>query len=230
MYQHYYTSLTNAPNKKSIYTQAVLLFILIMTTINNDSSSQVLLASSDGAAVSADEGSKSTRTTTHTTSNNSTIGLSKRIKRIFNHSSDITTTATAATNNNQNNNSNDSNNNNNNQVNRATATKAPKDTLQAVYAAGKYKAGLSLDVLCIQSTMAGIFIAFAGQLYLSVGGGILGAVLFPGGLIAVILTSAELFTGDALIFVASVLGGQVPIHRLVRNWCVSWYVTYLHLV
>ena len=77
--------------------------------------------------------------------------------------------------------------------------------------------------------MAGIFIAFAGQLYLSVGGGIIGAVLFPGGLIAVILTSAELFTGDALIFVASVLGGQVPIHRLVRNWCVSWYVLCIYI-
>lgn len=102
------------------------------------------------------------------------------------------------------------------------ATKAPKDTLKAVYAAGKYKAGLRMDVLMVQSTMAGIFIAFAGQLYLSVGGGVLGAALFPGGLIAVILTSAELFTGDALIFVASVLGGQVPLRKLLRNWTVSW--------
>ena len=102
------------------------------------------------------------------------------------------------------------------------STKAPKDTLKAVYAAGKYKAGLSLDVLMVQSTMAGVFIAFAGQLYLSVGGGVLGAALFPGGLIAVILTSAELFTGDALIFVASLLGGQVPLRKLVRNWTVSW--------
>jgi hypothetical protein len=202
-----------------------------MTINNNNNSSHVLLASADGAAAADDEGSKSTRTTTTRSSNNSTnIGLSKRIKRLFNSSDDAATSK-----HNNNNNNNDSNNNSNHQVNRGTAaaTKAPKDTLQAVYAAGKYKAGLSLDVLCIQSTMAGIFIAFAGQLYLSVGGGILGAVLFPGGLIAVILTSAELFTGDALIFVASVLGGQVPIHRLVRNWCVSWYVYYLisfHLI
>jgi len=106
-------------------------------------------------------------------------------------------------------------------------TKAPKDTLKAVYAAGKYKAGLRLDVLMVQSTMAGIFIAFAGQLYLSVGGGVLGAALFPGGLVAVILTSAELFTGDALIFVAAVLGQQVPLHRLLRNWSVSWCCNFL---
>ena len=107
------------------------------------------------------------------------------------------------------------------------ATKAPKDTLQAVYAAGKYKAGLRLDILCVQSTMAGVFIAFAGQLYLSVGGGIIGAALFPGGLIAVILTSAELFTGDALVFVASVLGGQVSLVKLLRNWSVSWFCNFI---
>lgn len=101
-------------------------------------------------------------------------------------------------------------------------TKAPKETLQAVYAAGKYKAGLTLNVLAVQSLMAGAYIASAGQLYLSVGGGVLGAALFPGGLIAVILTSAELFTGDALIFVASVLGGRVGFASLLRNWTVAW--------
>jgi len=102
------------------------------------------------------------------------------------------------------------------------STKAPKQTLQAVYAAGKYKAGLTLPILCVQSFMAGIYIAFAGHLYLVVGGGVLGSSLFPGGLIAVVLTSAELYTGDALIFVASVLGGQVAFRSLLRNWTVSW--------
>lgn len=102
------------------------------------------------------------------------------------------------------------------------ATKNPRETLHAIYSAGKYKASLSLNVLIVQSFMAGIFIASAGQLYLTVGGGLIGAALFPYGLIAVILTSAELFTGDALIFVASVLGGQVKLKSLLRNWTVSW--------
>lgn len=107
------------------------------------------------------------------------------------------------------------------------ATKAPKETLIAIYSAGKYKANLTLNVLAIQSFMAGIYIASAGQLFLAVGGGVLGAALFPGGLIAVILTSAELFTGDALIFVASVLGGQVKLKSLLRNWTVSWISNFL---
>lgn len=103
------------------------------------------------------------------------------------------------------------------------ATKPPKETLQAVYTVGKYKANLTLTVLTVQSFMAGMYIAMAGHMFLAVGGGILGAALFPAGLIAVLLTSGELFTGDALIFVASVLGKQVTFGRLVRNWTVSWF-------
>lgn len=102
------------------------------------------------------------------------------------------------------------------------ATKPPKKTLQAVYNAGRYKAALTLDILAIQSFMAGIYIAMAGHLFLSVGGGVLGAALFPTGLIAVVLASGELFTGDALIFIASLLGGQVKARSLLRNWTVAW--------
>lgn len=103
-----------------------------------------------------------------------------------------------------------------------TATKAPKDTLQAVYKAGEYKAGLTLNLLAVQCFMAGIYIAMAGHLFLAVGGGILGSALFPTGLIAVILTTAELFTGDALVFVASVLGKRVTPQKMIRNWTVAW--------
>ena len=98
------------------------------------------------------------------------------------------------------------------------ATKAPKETLKAVYKAGQYKAGLPLNLLMVQSFMAGIYIGAAGQLYLTVGGGLVGSALFPVALIAVVLTSAELFTGDSLVFVASALGGQVTVRKLLRNW------------
>ncbi|KAL7574034.1 hypothetical protein ACA910_015613 [Epithemia clementina (nom. ined.)] len=102
------------------------------------------------------------------------------------------------------------------------STKAPKETLQAIYKAGQYKAGLPLNILVVQSFMAGVYIAMAGHLYLAVGGGILGSAMFPTGLIAVVLTSAELFTGDALVFIASTLGGQVGVDKLLRNWTVAW--------
>jgi len=107
------------------------------------------------------------------------------------------------------------------------ATKNPKETLQAVYKAGIYKANLTLDLLCVQSFMAGTYIAMASQLYLSIGGGVLGAIFFPTGLIAVVLTSGELFTGDALVFVASVLGGKVSVKSLLRNWTVAWTMNFV---
>lgn len=106
------------------------------------------------------------------------------------------------------------------------ATKAPKETLLAVYRTGEYKAGLPLNLLMVQSFMAGLYIAMAGHLFLAVGGGLVGGFLFPTGLIAVILTSAELFTGDALVFVASVLGGRVSFQKLLRNWTVSWIMNF----
>jgi formate/nitrite transporter FocA (FNT family) len=105
---------------------------------------------------------------------------------------------------------------------RTPGTKAPKEALKAVYSVGLYKAGLPLDILFLQSFMAGLYIAMAGQLLLSAGGGILGAVLFPTGLIAVVLTSGELFTGDALVFVTSLLGGKVTWKQMARNWTVAW--------
>jgi len=106
------------------------------------------------------------------------------------------------------------------------ATKAPKETLLAVYKAGEYKAALPMNLLMIQSFMAGIYIAMAGHLFLAVGGGVLGSALFPTGLMAVILTSAELFTGDALVFIASVLGRRVTFSKLLRNWTVSWVMNF----
>ena len=102
------------------------------------------------------------------------------------------------------------------------ATKAPKQALKAVYSAAMYKAGLPLGILAIQTFMAGFYIAMSGQLLITAGGGILGAALFPTGLIAVVLTSGELFTGDALIFVVSFLGGKVTWKQMARNWTVAW--------
>jgi formate/nitrite transporter len=101
-------------------------------------------------------------------------------------------------------------------------TKAPKDALKAVYAAGVYKANLPLDILLVQTFMAGFYIAMAGQFFLSVGGDFLGAAMFPVGLVAVVLTSGELFTGDALVFVTAWLGQKVTSQQLARNWTVAW--------
>ena len=107
-----------------------------------------------------------------------------------------------------------------------TSTKSPSQTLGAVYSAGEYKAGLRLDMLSLQSFMAGIFVAAAGHLFLSLGGGILGATFFTAGHLGVVLTSGELFTADALILVAALLGGRIRIRDILRNWTVSWTLNF----
>ena len=106
------------------------------------------------------------------------------------------------------------------------STKSPKDTLKAVYKAAEYKAGLPMNILIVQCFMAGIYISMAGQLYLTVGGGVLGSALFPTGLMAIVLMGAELFTGDALVFVAGLLGQHVSFRNLLRNWTVAWLMNF----
>lgn len=49
----------------------------------------------------------------------------------------------------------------------------------------------------LKSVLAGIFIGIGGMVYLSVGGGIIGSVLFSIGLISVVVYDAKLFTGTA---------------------------------
>lgn len=115
-----------------------------------------------------------------------------------------------------------SNSNNSALSNVYKPTKTPKETLHALYKVAQCKASLPMNILIVQSVMAGIYVAMAGQLFLAVGGGFMGAALFPVGLVAVVLTSAELFTGDTLVFMAAILGGQVGVDKMIRNWCVSW--------
>ena len=61
----------------------------------------------------------------------------------------------------------------------APTTNSPYAVLQAVYALGLHKAHESWGVLFMQAFQAGMYKSFACQLYLSVGGGLAGGLLFP---------------------------------------------------
>ena len=107
------------------------------------------------------------------------------------------------------------------------AAQKPPDVLQSVYALGKHKADERWYILCLQAFQAGCYKSVACQLYLTVGGDILGAVLFPVGLIGIILTGAELFTSDALFMMSSFLGGKIPYGRLARNLTFAWIFNFI---
>jgi formate/nitrite transporter len=103
------------------------------------------------------------------------------------------------------------------------ATKVPIAGLKAIYASGKARAAMTMDVLIIQSLMAGLYIGMATHLLFAIGGGVLGAVFFPIGLLGIILTGGELFTGDILFFLPSLLSGHVSLRSACRNWTVSYF-------
>lgn len=110
---------------------------------------------------------------------------------------------------------------------RNAAANTPKDALQRIYDLGEHKADEKLYILSLQAFMAGCYKSIACQIYLTVGGGVLAAALFPVGLIAIILTGAELFTSDALYLVGTYLGGKIHYGKLARNMAVSWIFIYI---
>lgn len=94
---------------------------------------------------------------------------------------------------------------------------------------GSGKAVMPLARMVPLAVLAGILIAFGGAVTntavysldnVSVSRVVCG-LLFPFGLAMVVLTGAELFTGNSLM-VISVLNGQARLSRILRNWLVVY--------
>lgn len=91
------------------------------------------------------------------------------------------------------------------------------------------KVGMSLGRLLLLSILAGVFIALGGAVTATVAHGVddvgiarlLAGLLFPLGLIMVVFTGAELFTGNCLLAVA-VLGGRASWRGAARNLAVVY--------
>lgn len=86
------------------------------------------------------------------------------------------------------------------------------------------KASLSIPNLLLLGILAGMFIAFGALgstiVSSSVGGGLgklLGACVFPTGLILVVMAGAELFTGNCLM-AGPMLNGQLKWTGVLKNW------------
>lgn len=94
---------------------------------------------------------------------------------------------------------------------------------------GKAKGNLSVIQLFLRGIMAGIYIAVGAGFCTIVktgtatflGAGInnlLGAAVFPIGLIAIVLTGMELFTGNAMLLPMAVWSGKSTWGKLLNNW------------
>jgi formate/nitrite transporter len=105
----------------------------------------------------------------------------------------------------------------------------PAEMIQNYALAGKAKAEKPFAKLLTLAVMAGIFIAFGAAVSNTASHSIanvsaarvISGVLFPFGLAMVLLTGAELFTGNTMISV-SVLSGSTTAAKMLRNWGVVY--------
>lgn len=85
---------------------------------------------------------------------------------------------------------------------------------------GKNKAELSSAKMLLLGIFAGMFIALAGAgstVGSAYGGKLVGACIFPIGLIMVVLAGSELFTGNNLM-IASLFDKKITWKKLLKNW------------
>lgn len=103
--------------------------------------------------------------------------------------------------------------------------KTPLEIAQKYCAVGEGKAALPTAKLFVLGIFAGIFIALGafGSSIASCGAGgrLAGACVFPVGLTMVVVTGAELFTGNCLLIIP-VLAGKMKVSALVKNWFFSY--------
>jgi formate/nitrite transporter len=95
--------------------------------------------------------------------------------------------------------------------------------------AGCYKSNLPPEQLLVRGIMAGIYIAMGAALCTVCGTGFTGGfknliagAVFPVGLIAIVLTGAELFTGDCMLVPVACLQGKSTLSKLMKVWFWSY--------
>lgn len=108
---------------------------------------------------------------------------------------------------------------------------APSEVAKAIIISSETKANLSTVRLLLLGIMAGLYIGFGGFAYIIVSqtlGNIdmglakfLGASVFPVGLMLVVLSGSELFTGNNLMTMA-LMDKKISLKGLLRNWILVY--------
>lgn len=117
-------------------------------------------------------------------------------------------------------------------------TKTPKETLEAAIQVGKNKTALTRKrpgALLVSAMLAGAFIAVGGILALICGNGLTHAAdgnpalprmvsgaLFPIGLIMVVMTGVELFTGNNAMLIPAYMRRHAGLRDIAINWTLVY--------
>ncbi|CAF3715360.1 unnamed protein product [Adineta steineri] len=111
------------------------------------------------------------------------------------------------------------------------------ETIEHISAIGVRKSKQKIDHMIIKSFLAGVLLSFGGLFCLTVGGGstllaqnfgpgihkTIQAAVFPIGLILVIVTGADLFTGNTMVLVISTLHKKTTWINLLISWSISFF-------
>lgn len=113
--------------------------------------------------------------------------------------------------------------------------KTPCDITRFTLTVGETKAAMPFSKLAVQSVQAGAFIAFGGVLSLIAGFGfpeitagnpsvqkLLSGMVFPIGLILVVVLGAELFTGNNALLIPAFMKRRYTVWEVLRNWTVVY--------
>jgi formate transporter len=106
--------------------------------------------------------------------------------------------------------------------------KTPKETVRAVSVAGENKAALPVLKLVIHGLLAGALIAVGALTSLSVGADskLVFSAVFPVGIFLVVMTGADLFTGDTMFLAVALLNKRARPDRLAYNWFVVYFANF----
>lgn len=109
---------------------------------------------------------------------------------------------------------------------------SPQETINLTVANGIKKAQLSIEQMVALGIFAGIYIGFGGfgsitimQTMKNIDAGLMkffGAMVFPVGLMLVVVCGAELFTGNNLMTFAF-LKQEITFYALIRNWITVYF-------
>lgn len=113
--------------------------------------------------------------------------------------------------------------------------RTPSETVEAAEVAGLSKNNRPFGRLVAGSVLAGAYIALGGTLSLVVGFGcpeisganpgvqkLLSGLVFPIGLMLVVILGADLFTGNNALLIPPFLNRRLSTFDIMRNWAIVW--------
>nr|XP_023907896.1 uncharacterized protein LOC112019610 [Quercus suber] len=112
---------------------------------------------------------------------------------------------------------------------------SPKETVELCSRAGVAKANMRVDKIFMSSFMAGCFLAFACAALLSTNTApwfqtnapglirMIGAMIFPFGLVTIVVTGTDLCTGSFMITTISVLHRRLSPLKMLLHWFITFW-------